>query len=171
MAQKGHTHERLRRPCSKLHAPTRFGARPRRGLPANSAVLYSFAMEAEMAGSQRKVVVWSVTPRDPAPSDADIALRDGRTLPFVVTRSWSAPAGLYAEQWFLVEPESREVLFESEVRETAIWGLQSLTEIRDEVLTAVELSPGPYLVVFSLGGVKGGEMEVQAAERPAEEAA
>jgi hypothetical protein len=134
-------------------------------------VLYSFSMEAELAGAQRKVLVWSVMPRDATPDDSDIALQDGRTLPFVVSRSWSAPAGLYAEQWFLVEPESREVLFESEARETAIWGLQSLTELRDEVSVPLELSPGPYLCVFALGGVKGGEIEVQAAERPVEEAA
>jgi hypothetical protein len=128
-------------------------------------------MEAELGGSQRKVLVASVAARDGAPGDPDLVLRDGRTLPFVVSRSWSAPAGVYGEQWFLVERESGEVLFESDVRETAVWGLQSLTEFRTEVTTPVELKPGPYLLVFALGGVRGGELEVEASERSAEAAA
>jgi hypothetical protein len=128
-------------------------------------------MEADLGGSQRKVVVASAAPRDPAPGDPDLVLRDGRTLPFVVSRSWSAPAGVYREQWFLVERESGEVLFESDLRETAVWGLQSLTEVRTEVGEPIDLAPGRYLLVFALGGVKGGELEVEASERPAEEAA
>lgn len=144
------------------------GSRPR---TAARLVLYSSAMEAELGGSQRKVVVSSVTPRDAAPGDPDLVLREGRTLPFVVTRSWSAPAGVYGEQWFLVERESGEVLFESDVRETAVWGLQSLTELRTETTAPIDLTPGTYLLVFALGGVKGGELEVEAAERSAEEAA
>jgi hypothetical protein len=160
MAQKGHTPDRLRAGL--------------RLLPAGAAVwlvLYSLGMEAELGGSQRKVVVASVAPRDAAQADPDLVLRDGRTLPFVVSRSWSAPAGVYGEQWFLVEPETREVIFESDVRETAVWGLQSLTEVRDEVSAPIDLAPGAYLLVFALGGVKGGELEVEASERAAEEAA
>jgi hypothetical protein len=128
-------------------------------------------MEADIGGSQRKVVVSSVRPLDSRLVSSDIALRRGRTLPFVVTRAWSAPAGVYTEQWFLVDPESREVLHESVGREMLIWGLQSLTEVTDEVATPIELDPGTYLVVFSLGGLQGGELEVQASEPPAEEAA
>jgi hypothetical protein len=128
-------------------------------------------MEADIEGSQRKVVVSVVRPLDSTLGGQDIALRQGRTLPFFVGRSWSAPAGVYAEQWFLVEPSSREVLYESAVRETSIWGLQSLTELRNEVTVPIELAPGTYLIVFALGGLKGGEVEVEAAEPPAEEAA
>jgi hypothetical protein len=128
-------------------------------------------MEADISGSQRKVVVAAVRPARRAHGDAGIPLRRGRTLHFVVSRSWSAPAGVYPEQWFLVQPESREVLYESAVRETAIWGLQGLTELSDEIGEPIELQPGSYLVVFSLGGLMGGDLDVAAAEIPAEEAA
>lgn len=128
-------------------------------------------MEADIGGAQRKVVVAAVRPLDRAVAESGIALRGGHTLPFAVARAWSAPAGVYAEQWFLVDPSTREVLFESELRETSIWGLQSLTELTDEVVVPIDLSPGTYLVVFALGGVKGGEIEVEASEPPAEEAA
>jgi hypothetical protein len=52
-----------------------------------------------------------------------------------------------------------------------VWGLQSLTEYRDEVTEPLRMQPGKYLVVFSLGGIMGGQLEVEAAEVPAEEAA
>ncbi|HEX2236068.1 MAG TPA: hypothetical protein VHK89_07315 [Actinomycetota bacterium] len=128
-------------------------------------------MEADISGSQRKVVVSSVHPARRAQGTRGIPLKKGRTLPFVVARSWSAPAGVYVEQWYLVDPETREVLFESDPHESLIWGLQGLTEMRDEVSAALELRPGTYLVVFALGGLMGGELEVEAAEVSAEEAA
>jgi hypothetical protein len=43
--------------------------------------------------------------------------------------------------------------------------------MHDEVAADLELRPGTYLVVFALGGLMGGELEVAAAEIPAEEAA
>lgn len=128
-------------------------------------------MEADISGSQRKVVVSSVRPVRSAHGDRGIPLKNGRALPFVVERAWSAPAGVYLEQWYLVDPATREVLFESDAHESLIWGLQGLTEMRDEVSADVELRPGTYLVVFALGGLMGGELEVTAAEVPAEEAA
>jgi hypothetical protein len=128
-------------------------------------------VEAEIGGLQRKVVTSAVRPEELSWGDSGIALRRGRTLPFRVERAWSAPAGVYSEQWFLVQPETREVLYESTLRRTPIWGLQGLTELADEVSSPLDLDPGTYLVVFSLGGVKGGEIEVEAAEPPAEEAA
>jgi hypothetical protein len=128
-------------------------------------------MEADIAGSQRKVVTSSVHPARGGREAEGIMLRDGRTLPFVVSRSWSAPAGVYVEQWFLVDPTTREVLHQSEPRETSIWGLQALTELTEEVGDGLPLAPGTYLVVFALGGLMGGELEVEAAEAPAEEAA
>jgi len=128
-------------------------------------------MEADIEGPQRKVLAARVRPLDTTLGDSGIALRNGQTLPFGVTREWSAPAGVYPEQWFLVHPETREVLFDSALRESPIWGLQGLTELSDEVTAPIELSPGTYLVVFALGGVKGGEIEVEASEPPAEEAA
>ena len=128
-------------------------------------------MEADIAGAQRKVVTSAVRPRRAQHGDTGIPLRDGHTLPFVVERSWSAPAGVYVEQFFLVEPETREVLYGSEARETFIWGLQGLTELSDVVREELPLRPGTYRVVFALGGLMGGELYVEAAEVPVEDAA
>jgi hypothetical protein len=128
-------------------------------------------MEAEVDGLQRKVMTTRVYPAKRSHGDSGIPLRNGRTLPFVVAREWSAPAGHYVESWYLVHPETREVLFEGPQREILVWGLQSLTELRDDVTEAIRLKPGGYLVVFSLGGIMGGQVEVEAVEAPAEEAA
>lgn len=128
-------------------------------------------MEADINGPQRKILTASVGPVKAAHGTGGIPLRDGKTLPFVVTREWSAPAGYYSEQWFLVNPETREVFLEGPAKETLVWGLQSRTEVRDEVDAGIPLPPGTYQIVFSLGGLKGGEIEAQAVEAPAEEAA
>ncbi len=128
-------------------------------------------MEADLEGAQRKVLASRVFPAKRAHGVAGISLRNGRTLPFVVKREWSAPAGHYVEAWYLVHPETREVLYEGPQREISVWGLQSLTEYRDEVTEPIRLVPGKYLVVFSLGGLLGGQIEVEAVEAPAEEAA
>ncbi|HEX2196228.1 MAG TPA: hypothetical protein VHJ76_04805 [Actinomycetota bacterium] len=119
-------------------------------------------MEAQISGTQRKVMTSSVRPVKVSHGTSGIALRDGRTLPFRVERSWSAPAGTYPEQWFLVRPDSREVLHEGPLVERPIWGLQGLTEVSDDVADPVPLGPGTYLVVFSLGGHLGGQQEVEA---------
>jgi len=119
-------------------------------------------MEAQIGGTQRKVMTSSVRPVKLSHGSSGIALRDGRTLPFRVERSWSAPAGTYPEQWFLVRPDTREVLYEGPVLERAIWGLQGLTEVSDDVADAIPLDPGLYLVVFSLGSHLGGQQEVEA---------
>ncbi|MDQ3951951.1 MAG: hypothetical protein M3279_03135 [Actinomycetota bacterium] len=120
-------------------------------------------MEAPISGTQRKVMTSSVRPVKASHGTSGIALRDGRTLPFRVERSWSAPAGTYAEQWFLVRPDSREVLYEGPLAEHPIWGLQGLTAVSDDVVDPIPLDPGSYLVVFSLGGHMGGQQEVEAA--------
>jgi hypothetical protein len=128
-------------------------------------------MEADISGYQRKVVSWRVRPTRRELGESGIALREGRTLPFEVTRGWSAPAGVYPEQWFLVDPASREVIHAGPRAERAIWGLQGLTELTDQVRPPLELAPGTYVVVFSLGGIKGGEVEVEAVEISSQEAA
>ena len=43
-------------------------------------------------------------------------------------------------------------------------GLLAWTELEDTVPEAIELKPGKYLVIFALGGVMGGEAEVEASE-------
>ena len=121
-------------------------------------------MEADISGLQRKVVSSSVRPLRIGDGVSGIALKNGRTLPFVVSRSWSAPAGHYSEAWYLVDPASREVLFESSVEEVRVWGLQSWTEFSDTVTEAIPLAPGSYLIVFALGGQQGGETTVTAAD-------
>jgi hypothetical protein len=121
-------------------------------------------MQADVDGHQRKVVTSRVRPARAAHGDDGIPLRRGHTLPFVVERAWNAPMGHYPEQFFIVDPGTREVLYASPLVERAIWGLQSLTEVADEVSTPIELAPGNYLVVFALGGVKGGEIDVEATE-------
>jgi hypothetical protein len=121
-------------------------------------------MEAQISGTQRKVMTSSVQPAKLSHGDAGIPLRDGKTLPFRVRRSWSAPAGVYPEQWFLVRPDTREVLHEGRPVERAIWGLQGLTEVVDEISEPLTVEPGSYLVVFSLGGHMGGQAEVEAFE-------
>jgi hypothetical protein len=113
-----------------------------------------------------------VRPAKTAHGASGIALRRGRTLPFVIYRQWSAPAGYYSEQWFLVVPDTKEVVHEGPVRrETLIWGLQSITELTDTVTESIKLEPGTYRIVFALGGFLGGEIDVEVFEAPAEEAA
>ena len=127
-------------------------------------------MEAELSGTQRKVVTSRAAPLRSAFGDSGIPVRDGRTLPFRLRREWSAPAGNYVERWYLVDPSTREVLHEGPARETLIFGLQSLTELVDEVTEPIALQPGAYLIVYALNGIHGGEFEVEAAEAPAEAA-
>ena len=106
----------------------------------------------------------SIRPVKLSDGDSGITVRGGKTLPFRVERSWSAPAGVYPEQWFLVRPDTREVLYEGPSVERAIWGLQGLTEVVDEVTEPIPLDPGSYLVVFALGGHMGGQQDVEATQ-------
>jgi hypothetical protein len=122
------------------------------------------SLVADIDGHQRKVVMSAVRPARAADGDSGIALQGGRTLPFVVERAWNAPAGNYEEAWYLVEPKTREVLFEGPKKTVSIWGLLSWTELADEVEEAISLDSGTYLVVFALGGVLGGQMDVVAEE-------
>jgi hypothetical protein len=128
-------------------------------------------VEAEINGSQRKVLVSGVAPLKPSHGDAGIPVRNGRTLPFVLRREWSAPAGHYEETWYLVVPATREVVYEGPRREVSVWGLQGLTAITDEVREGIALQPGTYEIVFSLGSVMGGTLEVDAVDVPEEEEA
>ena len=52
---------------------------------------YPRVMEADINGSQRKVLISSVAPLRRNLGDAGIPARDGKSLPFKVTREWSAP--------------------------------------------------------------------------------
>jgi hypothetical protein len=125
-------------------------------------------MEADIRGTQRKVVSARVAPLDASLAPEGIVIKGGVALPFLVSRQWSAPAGDYLEQWFLVVPGSEEVVFAGPARSEAhIWGLQSLTEIVDHVTEPFALEPGAYEVVFALGGAVGGRTPIPAVAAPA----
>lgn len=125
---------------------------------------------ADISGTQRKVAVYSVRPLRSEYGSSGIALREGRSLPFVVTRGWSAPAGILFETFYLIDPDSREVLYEGPVEERAVIGLQSVTEFRTLVETPVALEPGGCAIVFALGGTSGGEFPVEVFAAVTEEA-
>ena len=93
-----------------------------------------------------------------------IAVRDGKTLPFTVARGWNAPAGYYPEAFYIVDPKTGEVYYESLREVRLIWGLPSVTDVDSEVAEPIELAVGTYQVVFALGGIKGGEATVEVFE-------
>lgn len=128
-------------------------------------------MEADINGPQRKVLTSRVRPAKAAHGTDGIPLKDGKTLPFEVSRQWSAPAGYYPEQWFLVHPTTREIMYESPLVTRRIFGLQSPTEVTDTVEEALELLPGGYQIVFALGGLKGGDAQVVVREAESASAA
>lgn len=127
-------------------------------------------MEADINGPQRKILESRITPVRPSHGRSGIAVRDGRTLPFRVHRVWSAPAGHYFERFYLIDPSTSEVLYESPGKEVHVLGLQARTALADEVKEPIDLQPGTYEAVFALGGVKGGTVMVETAE-PSGEAA
>jgi hypothetical protein len=117
-------------------------------------------MEADISGSQRKIMGSSVRPLRAADGTDGIKVGDGRTLPFILERSWNAPAGVYLEQWFLVGDATGEVWHISPAVERQVWGLQSLTDISEQVVDPIAVEPGAFKIVFALGGVRGGELPV-----------
>lgn len=119
---------------------------------------------ADIEGPQRTVLAFSVRPAKPSLGGAGIPLRAGRTLPFVVSRQWVAPAGTYTERFYVVDRESREIIFEGPELLASMFGLQAPTEETTTVDDSFSLAPGTYLLVFALGGVSGGEFEIEAFE-------
>jgi len=93
-----------------------------------------------------------------------IPIKDGKSLPFVVSRGWNAPAGYYPEAFYLVGPETGEVYYASPTVTRLIWGLPSITDIESTVEEPIDLAPGTYQLVFALGGIKGGEATVEVFE-------
>jgi hypothetical protein len=122
---------------------------------------------ADIAGPQRKVLGFRIGPAKPSLGKTGIPLKGGHTLPFFVWREWIAPAGHYTERFYLVDKESREIIWEGPQRQQTTWGLQGATEERTTIDESIPLAAGSYLVVFALGGVSGGEFDVDAFEVPA----
>ena len=127
--------------------------------------------QADIDGPQRKIIRSEVRPLRTEHGTNGIPLRSGRTLPFSFYRGWNAPSGYYTEAWFLVHPETREVLFEGPSLVRLIRGLPAVTDVSDEIRESFSLDPGRYLIVLALDGQQAAEIEVEAAEIPAEEAA
>lgn len=119
---------------------------------------------ADIEGTQIKVLSGGARPARLSHGEAGIPVEDGVTLPFVVERRWNAPAGYYPEQWFLIDPATKEILYEGPERQLLIWGLASWTDATTEVPGGFRLQPGNYQIVFALGGARGGEADVTAAE-------
>lgn len=96
--------------------------------------------------------------------ESGIPVEAGVTLPFVVERRWNAPAGYYPEQWFLIDPATREILYEGPEQHLLIWGLAAWTDATTRVAGGFPLAPGNYQIVFALGGAVGGELDVTTQE-------
>lgn len=116
---------------------------------------------ADIAGNQRKVLRSGARPARSVQGTSGIPVKDGKTLPFVVSRGWNAPAGYYPEAFYLVASETGEVYYESPTVTRLIWGLPSITDIETTVEEPIDLVPGTYTLVFALGGIKGGEATVE----------
>lgn len=127
-------------------------------------------MEADIAGLQRKVMRSSIRPQRSSYGTEGIATRDGKTLPFLVTRGWNAPSGYYPETFYIVTADSGEVYYEAPTQVRLIWGLPSITDVSSTVEEPIELPPGDYKVVFALGGIKGGEIDVKVSDQGAQAA-
>jgi hypothetical protein len=119
---------------------------------------------ADISGPQRKVLAFKLGPTKPSQGESGIPVSRGRTLPFVVWRQWIAPAGHYAERFYIVDKDSREIIWEGPQRHQTTWGLQGATEETTTIDDSFPLEQGSYLVVFALGGVSGGEFDVDAFE-------
>lgn len=95
------------------------------------------------------------------PWEDGIALKEQRTLPFVVERSWAGPAGYYVEQWSL-RRGMKQIVHQSPARYVRVRGIQSVTTEIDRVSEPIELEPGIYTLVLVLNGVFLGSVEVEA---------
>lgn len=92
--------------------------------------------------------------------ESTIEVREGKSLPFLVERSWSGPAGHYIEQWSL-RRGMREVVYKSQPNSVFVRGIQSLTTHTDRVEEAIPLEPGSYRLVFVVEGYFMGSVEVE----------
>jgi len=87
----------------------------------------------------------------------------GTAKPFLVERSWAGPAGYYWEQWS-IRRGGRDVIFTSEPKQIFVKGIQSLRVFTDRVDQAISIEPGKYNLVFIVGGLFMGSVEIEVSE-------
>lgn len=103
-----------------------------------------------------------VAPAD-EPYEEGIRLKQGRTLPFLVERSWSGPAGSYIEQWS-IRRGGKDILFSSDPKSIWVRGPQSIRSFVDRMEEPITLEPGTYNLVFVAEGYFMGSREITASE-------
>lgn len=94
------------------------------------------------------------------PFDEGITISEGRTLPFLVERQWSGPAGNYWETWS-IRRGGREILYASKPQLIRTSGMQSVREFVDRVTEPIEIDPGKYHLVFVIEGLFMGSTEIE----------
>ena len=111
---------------------------------------------------QLELVKARVAPAD-EPLEDGIRLNNGRTMPFLVERTWSGPAGGYNEQWS-IRRGGKEIVYSSESKPVWVKGLQSIRTYTDRVDEPISLDAGTYNLVFIAEGYFMGSREITAAE-------
>lgn len=94
------------------------------------------------------------------PWQEGIATRDGKTLPFIVERVWSGPAGNYVEQWS-IRSDMATVVYQGPARYIRVQGMQSISTYRDRVDDPIGLDAGTYRLIFVVEGRFMGSATVQ----------
>ncbi|MGH2810264.1 MAG: hypothetical protein ACRDIA_05220 [Actinomycetota bacterium] len=111
---------------------------------------------------QLELVTARVAPAE-EPLEDGIRLKNGKTLPFLVERTWSGPAGSYNEQWS-IRRGGKEIVYGSESKPIWVKGLQSIRTYTDRVDEPISLEAGTYNLVFVAEGYFMGSREITAAE-------
>lgn len=94
------------------------------------------------------------------PWEEGIVTVDGKTLPFLVERSWSGPAGNYVEQWS-IRRSMGETIYQSDAKYVFVRGIQSITKHVDRVDEPIWMEPGAYRLVFVIEGFFMGSADIQ----------
>lgn len=100
--------------------------------------------------------------RTDRPWEEGIAIAEGKTLPFLMERSWSGPAGNYVEQWS-IRRAMGEIIYQGEPKYVFVRGIQSATLHVDQVDEPFSMEPGTYRLVFVVEGFFMGAAEIQVA--------
>lgn len=114
----------------------------------------------EEADVQLELVKAKVAPLEHWWEDG-VELQDGYTLPFLVERGWSGPAGHYVEEWWIAAGNG-PVLFHFGWNEIFVHGPQSVSTFVDRVLHRIPLEPGRYHLAFGIMGLFMGAVDFDA---------